>query len=424
MKIAIVVGHNAVAKGARAKAPLSMQEFDYNNEIADAMVQLVRRPLRAKKFNRIRAPSYSREIDAVYAEVDRYGADISIELHFNAGPPTATGTETFSSGSTGSLALAQHVQGAMLSDLALRDRGVKILSRSDRGGRSLHAGLAPAILVEPFFGSSTRDCRAADSLGAEGMARMYLDGIRGYADLPEVSGLAEAGDARAAAFLVDVDIVHSNLTRQAFFSRNRAAFKAIIGAINDKLEAEEHGEQINALTLEDAYALMSAQVGTRGSKVDARFAHDTGNRGLLPLPPNLGFWNGPSSLNLGASITPERNVKEYLLYLANLKNKDIGRDFWGGSLYRDLFTQEVVAGNRRKQTALLAAIVHGYFDTGNYHLGLPYGELSRRVVAADKDSAPLLELLDELGYQDLIRDPAVVDERIAQLKSGLALSRA
>ncbi len=312
----------------------------------------------------------------------------------------------------------------MLSALGRRDRGIKILSRSDRGGRSLHAGRAPAILVEPFFGSHSADCRAADSLGIAGMARMYLDGVRHYADLPEITGVTANEDGAASAFLADVDILHANLTRDAFFARNRAGLKQIVAAINRRLEAEAHGEEFNALTLEDACALMHAQIAMRGSKVDARFQHDTGNRGLLPLPANIGFWNGPQSLNLGANVTPERNVKEYLLYLGNLKNKDVGRSFWGGSLYRDLFTQDIVAGSRKKQTALLAAIVHGYFDRANYDLGLPYGELSRHVVTAQDDPSPLLALLGDLGYRDLERDPAVVDARIADLKAGLRLSRA
>jgi N-acetylmuramoyl-L-alanine amidase len=424
MKVGIVVGHNAVAKGARARAPLSVDEFSWNDLIADEMVRLARPPLTVKKFHRQHLGSYSREIDEVYGRVDEFGADATVELHFNAATPAATGTETLSSGSSGSMALAQSMQDAMLAALGRRDRGVKLKSRTDRGGRSLHAGRAPAILVEPFFGSNAGDCRAAADLDVGGMAEMYLAGVRAYAGLPDIATSTAGDDATSSAFLADVDIVHSGLTREAFLVRNRDAFRTLITAINRRIQAQEHGEQINALTLQDACALMNAQVGMKGSKVDARFEHESGNRGLLPLPANLGFWNGPPSLDLGSSVTPERNVKEYLLYLANLKNKDIGRSFWGGSLYRDLFTQESIVGNPRKQTAVLAAIVHGYFDTANYHLGLPYAEISSRVVAADNDPTPLLALLDELGYKDLERDPAIVDARIADLKEGLRLSRA
>lgn len=418
MKAAIVVGHNSEAKGARGKSPIGEHEFTYNDRIADQMVRLARGPLTAKKFHRQKSSSYSREIDAVYAEVDEYGADVSVELHFNAASATATGTETLSSGSSGSLALAKSVQDSMLATLGLRDRGVKILGKGDRGGRSLHAGRPPAILVEPFFGSNSGDCRKAGNLGEAGMAEMYLRGLRAYADLSVVAEPVASG-----AFLADVDIVHSGLTRKAFFQRNRAAIKEIIKAINKKIQADEHGEEINALTLQDAYALMNAQIAVKREKVSTRHVHTEGNRGLLPLPADLGFWNGPQSANLGAKVSPERNVKEYLLYLANLKNKDIGRTFWGGSLYRDLFTQEGIAGSAKKQMAVLAAIAHGYFDTENFNLGLPYGEISRRAVAAEKDPEPLLGLLAELGYKEIDKDPEIVDARIADLKEGLRFTR-
>jgi N-acetylmuramoyl-L-alanine amidase len=419
MKVAIVVGHNSAAKGARALAPISEHEFTYYNRIADEMVRLARGGLTAKRFNRVKTTGYSREIDTVYAQVDDYGADISIELHFNAASPAATGTETLSSGSSRSLKLAKAMQDAMLPALGLRDRGVKIVAKTERGGRSLHAGRPPAVLVEPFFGSNTGDCRAAAKLGETGMAKMWLAGVRAYAGLPDVQ-VAPVADA---AFLADVDIVHSGLTRQEFFDRNRAAIKAIVRAVNKKIQAEEHGEEINALTTADAFALINAQIGVKNGKVNNRHAHPDGNTGLLPLPANLAFWNGSQSADPGARLTPERNVKEYLLYLGHLKNKDVGWEFRGGVLYRDLFTQPEVVGNAKKQMGILAAVVYGYFHTENYNLGLPHGEISRRIVAAEKDPAPMLGLLRELGYKDIDKDPKIVEARIADLKAGLAMSR-
>lgn len=422
MKVAIVVGHNSVAQGARALAPISEQEFTYYNRIADEMVRLARRGLTARRFNRVKtATGYSTEIDTVYAQVNDYGADISIELHFNAAGPTATGTETLSSGSPGSLKLARAMQDSMLAALGLHDRGVKIVAKDKRGGRSLHAGRPPAILVEPFFGSNKGDCRSAANLGETGMAEMYLAGVRAYAGLPEVQGEPAEGDA---AFLADVDIVHSGLTRKQFFDRNRAAIKAIVKAVNKKIQAEEHGEEINALTNVDAFALINAQIGVKTGKVDNRHTHADGNTGLLPLPANLAFWNGPQSADPGAGITPDRNVKEYLLYLGHLKNKDVGWEFRGGVLYRDLFTQDEVADDAKKKMGILAAIVYGYFHTENYDLGLPHGEISRRIVAAEKDPAPMIDLLRELGYKDINKDPKIVETRIADLKEGLARSRA
>ncbi len=421
MKIAVVVGHNARRKGARAGAPLNTNEYDYNNKIADRMIALASGSTRARKFLREPSNSYRREIEAVYREVDAYGADVSIELHFNSAPFVASGTETLSSGSTRSMALAEAVQGAMVETLGLRDRRVKVPAREDRGGWSLHAGRAPAILVEPFFGSNPADCRAAHSLGIKGMAEMYLLGTSRYAGSEAEAEPTPAATA-SGGFLADVDIVYRGLTRKQFFRRNRAGIRAILERINANLEAKAHGEPFNELTAIDAFSIMNARMGLRGGKANPRYVHPNGHRGLLPLPPDLRTWNGPESADPQAGMTVERNVKEFLLYLANLKNKDVGVSFSGGTLYHDLFTQEGVAGSPTKQMAILSAAVQGYFDAGHYSLRVPYSEISEKVVAAGDDANDLIEFLSELGYQTAVKDPAAVESHIADLREGIAIA--
>lgn len=420
MKIALVVGHNSKQSGARAKAPLSTSEFDYYNRIADKMVALAGGSVRCKKFNRVVSGGYSAEIRKVYAEVDAYDPDISIELHFNAAGPRATGTETLSSGSSGSLALSNALQEAQLAALHLRNRGVKVKARSDHGGLSLHVGRAPAALVEPFFGSNTGDCRAADRLGIQGMAEMLMDGIRRYRRMDEVSDpVAESVTDYSGAFLADVTLKHRNLSKKQFFRRNKAAIKEIVKNVNKTLRALAHGEPINKLTNIDAFAIMYAEIGLKNGKVDVMHVHRGGEQGLLPLPANLEYWNGPGTASLGR-MSPDRNVKEFLLYLGNLKNKDIGSDFSGGALYRDLFTQPGVESSAGKQMAILAAAVHGYFHVGNYALGLPFAEISKRVVDAASDHGHLIELLGELGYKHATGDTAIIVNRIANLREGMS----
>ena len=417
MKVAIVVGHNLKQPGARAKAPLSINEFAYYNRIADKMVALSGGGVRCKKFNRVKSGGYSAEIRKVYAAVDAYDPDISIELHFNAAGASATGTETLSSGSSGSLALSNALQEAQLAALNLRNRGVKVKARGDRGGLSLHIGRAPAALVEPFFGSNTGDCRAAHTLGIEGMAKMFLEGIKRYRGVDEVS--EPVALTNSGSFLADATLKHKNLTKKQFFQRNKAVIKEIVKNVNKTLEAQSHGEPINKLTNIDAFAIMNAEMGLKNGKADASHVHSEGEKGLLPLPSNLEYWNGPGSASLG-NISPDRNVKEFLLYLGNLKNKDVGKDFSGGALYRDLFTQPGVENSSRKQMAILAAAIHGYFYAGNYALGLPFGEISKRVVDAASDHTHLIELLGELGYKHAIGNADIIVNRIANLKEGMA----
>lgn len=159
-KIAIVVGHNARAQGAVNVAGVS--EYIWNGELAGLIQD--HDPQAVRVFRRIAGGGYSREIDRVYAEVDAWGADCSIELHFNgSASASAQGCLTLSSGTQGSLALARCVHARCLGVMQGRDRGIEVRSRHDRGGRSLWQGRAPGIMTEPFFGSNPEECRRADA---------------------------------------------------------------------------------------------------------------------------------------------------------------------------------------------------------------------------------------------------------------------
>ncbi|MEQ3626003.1 MAG: N-acetylmuramoyl-L-alanine amidase [Celeribacter sp.] len=160
MKIAIVVGHNARAQGA-VRATDGVSEFVWNSHLAD----LIRDhdPMNVRIFHRTYGGGYSLEIDRVYADVDAWRADCSVELHFNAAAASsAAGCLTLSSGTSGSLRLAGAIQRRTLAVLGNRDRGIDKVSRTDRGGRSLWQGRAPAVLTEPYFGSNAEECIVAD----------------------------------------------------------------------------------------------------------------------------------------------------------------------------------------------------------------------------------------------------------------------
>ena len=161
MKIAIVVGHNLRAQGA-VRVTDGRTEYDWNGQLAGLIQDHDPRAVRV--FRRAYGGGYSAEIDRVYAEVDAWGADCSVELHFNgAVSPRATGCLTLSSGTTGSLALARSVHPKMLSVMGNQDDGIEVRGRHERGGRSLWQGRAPAIMAEPYFGSNPDFCRVADA---------------------------------------------------------------------------------------------------------------------------------------------------------------------------------------------------------------------------------------------------------------------
>jgi len=159
-KIAIVVGHNAKAQGA-VRVTDGRTEFDWNGHLADLVRSHDRESVRV--FKRVTGGGYSAEIDRVYAQTDAWGVDLTIELHFNgSASPHANGCLMLSSGTRGSLALAEALQGKCVGVLGNADRGVRVIGRQDRGGRSLWQGRAPAVLIEPYFGTNAAECTIAE----------------------------------------------------------------------------------------------------------------------------------------------------------------------------------------------------------------------------------------------------------------------
>lgn len=181
MKLAIIVGHNSSAKGAKAAAPIGEYEFDYNERIAARMLQAsADYGLETKKFNRSSGGGYTQEIREVYSRTDAWRAEVTVELHFNAFNRSTIGTETLCGPSANSFKTADAIQ-KVLVDLLDRgvggDRGVKTYRPGMRGAASLISGRAPAVLVEPFFGDAPADARLAFNVGEESLARAYLLGV-------------------------------------------------------------------------------------------------------------------------------------------------------------------------------------------------------------------------------------------------------
>jgi hypothetical protein len=185
-RLAVIVGHNSVAQGAGAVAPISRHEFAFNNEVADHMVaEAPHYNLEARRFNRVHQGSYSAEIAAVYRQADDWGADAIVELHFNALNAESNGTEMlFSHTSKRGKELASRLVQEVGTLLKLKLRGgdgLKPLQPGARGYSSVVASKAPTVLTEPFFGSNKNDCVAMAAAGEEALARAYLRAVRDWA---------------------------------------------------------------------------------------------------------------------------------------------------------------------------------------------------------------------------------------------------
>lgn len=196
MKLGIVIGHNSRQSGAFGVAPIKASEFDFNSEVAEIMDEMAGEfGFDAKVFKRIDRSSYAQEIREVYKKTDTWGAQVSIELHFNAFDGKTRGTEVLAGPSSDSLRTAMAVHKSLVA-LFKRDfktdRGVKDYRPGIRGELSLISGRAPAILVEPFFGDSAEDAKLMTELGKPALARAYLAGLaKAWSLTPDAAKPAE-----------------------------------------------------------------------------------------------------------------------------------------------------------------------------------------------------------------------------------------
>ncbi|MFV0512487.1 MAG: N-acetylmuramoyl-L-alanine amidase [Jhaorihella sp.] len=174
-RLAIVVGHTLRAPGA-TRVVDGVPEYEWNMDLADRIRRYaLQAGVDCSVFLRDENLGYAAQIEKVYGKADSWGADATVELHFNASSvASATGTETLHSGSARSKAFASAVQGRMLAALGLRSRGT--FKPAVRGLKSLITGRAPAILIEPYFGSNPKDCAAADG-GKDQLASAIIEGF-------------------------------------------------------------------------------------------------------------------------------------------------------------------------------------------------------------------------------------------------------
>lgn len=174
-KLAIIVGHNVRAPGA-VRVTDWQSEYVWNGRLAEMIKS--HNPSGIQIFRRTSEGGYSREIDRVYAETDRWGATCCVELHFNSDDnPNARGCLVLSSGTAGSIALAKEIYPRMAEIMATKKRGIEIRQRHDRGGRSLWQGKSPCIMTEPYFGSNVSDCMVADRFMDELAEAVYRGAI-------------------------------------------------------------------------------------------------------------------------------------------------------------------------------------------------------------------------------------------------------
>ena len=99
-KIAFIIGHNSKYQGKR-RYETSEYKF-WKLFINMALPKISQEGIELKVFERPPIKSYSEQMRQVHHEIDLWGGNISVELHFNASASTARGHEVlYSNGSKG-----------------------------------------------------------------------------------------------------------------------------------------------------------------------------------------------------------------------------------------------------------------------------------------------------------------------------------
>lgn len=152
-KIAITAGHNQRSQGKRR---FGTSEYKFWNEFIDDLMPHLKKinGIEVKQFERqyMGRYGYYNEMKDLHGRIDKWGAHIDIELHYNASSSTAKGHEVLhNKNSKGGRIVASLLNNSFNQHLKSKDRGVKPIGVNERGGIGLKIGRSRSIISEAFF---------------------------------------------------------------------------------------------------------------------------------------------------------------------------------------------------------------------------------------------------------------------------------
>lgn len=160
-------------------------------------------------------------------------------------------------------------------------------------------------------------------------------------------------------------LLHRGLSKDDFLVRNRSVIGSYRAASENELR-RQYGTGFLPVSWADIWVIVFCEAGIDShGHVDPTFHHSMGEIGLLPLPSNISFWNGPAAPQSNKKHSLEANVFHYILYLGHLKNRSV-KKIADTPLYSGLFESEKSKHESEKNARILAGVVHGYFFAGNY----------------------------------------------------------
>lgn len=187
--IALCIGHSRITNGRIEGGAVthdgSTNEWTWNSGLGELIEKnLHAAGVRSVVVSKYEGSGYTSAQRWVAAHLRSLGATAAIELHFNAADATsASGHEwLYWSTSKRGKALATALSAEFnLSVPEIKARGAKPRFHGDRGAEFLKLTHCPAVIAEPFFGSSESDWRTAQAKRSQ-IALAIANGILAWLD--------------------------------------------------------------------------------------------------------------------------------------------------------------------------------------------------------------------------------------------------
>ena len=152
MKIALVIGHDIDNQGAYGNSGIS--EFRFNDLLLSDMGAAKMFPDKheyALFYRSTNTKKYSRKMKELHKRLDAWGADISIEFHFNSfSNRDVHGHEVLYCSKQGKK-IANKLNDSYDKHLPTSNRGIKKVTKKQKGGWFCCIGKSVSIIAEPFF---------------------------------------------------------------------------------------------------------------------------------------------------------------------------------------------------------------------------------------------------------------------------------
>lgn len=183
IKVALTAGHDKYRmRGASATSKTlgrKISENEFWNDFIDEIMPLIQnmQGIEFKQFHRANQKpiGYSKAMRIEHDEIDKWGADIDLELHFNAGGVKATGHEVvYYRASKGGLKYATVLDKSFDRYLNNRDRNRKPVTIGERGSYGLRIGKSYSLITEAFFAKEIDNFLPGGSQ-RENLINSYLD---------------------------------------------------------------------------------------------------------------------------------------------------------------------------------------------------------------------------------------------------------